>query len=522
MYKLLVVDDEPIIVQRLQACIDWTSVEIDRIYTAYNGSEALEQVQNIKPDIIISDVCMPSLDGISFLKSLREQNIDTQVIFISGFSEFKYVKEALDYGCTGYVTKPIDDEELLEVVKKGISNIKLKQKQSESFQKLQDTLPYAQEHLWIHAINGYFLNNGAFSSECEKLELSYPSSRYMCVCIQIFFQDIADESKKALLTTATVCDMTNFFRNDEISSFCFSPQSCEAVSFVFPEGDSDKGIVIKHIDEIILSIKEFSGCSASYGISGIVDGWENIPTAYQNARKAAIINQGSLSVHLDNNSISSAQMLDQNQIRRFCTFTAEQDFDSVRAEVSSVVSMLPDSISNPQLRSFGFEFANAASSQLLEEGFIHDIISSELSFILLEKLQVVDSKESLSNFLYELSEVLSSDIKMDSLSNSNHVIQEIIKYVDEHYSEPISSKTVADYFYFNPSYFSRLFRTNMSIKFTSYLTNVRLEKAEEMMRTGNMRTSDIATAVGFNDARYFYKIYKQLRGITPKQYREKQ
>ena len=181
---------------------------------------------------------------------------------------------------------------------------------------------------------------------------------------------------------------------------------------------------------------------------------------------------------------------------------------------------MPDSIADYQLCSLGFEITIQCFQELVSSGHLKDLNTSELSYILLPQLQNVRSKQDLESFLIKISNVLSSDIIMENEDNSNRVILDIMKYTDEHFAEPISSRSVAEHFFFNPSYFSRLFRSKVGIRFTSYLTNLRIAKAEEMMLNYNMRTADIAAAVGFSDSRYFYKLYKSIRKITPKQFRE--
>lgn len=522
MYSLLIVDDEPIIVQRLQASINWSSLGIDAVYTAHNGNEALKLVKTQAIDVIISDVCMPSLDGLSLLKTIRESKIDVQVIFISGYSEFAYVKEALDYGGSGYISKPIDEDELLAAVKKTLSAKERKQQITASISRLQESLPYAQERFWINAINGYYLYTETFSEEAAKLDLSYMTDRYLCVCIDIHTVDTLKTSRKALLTFTTVCDLTNFFRNDQISSFFFLPKSCEAVGFIFLDKASITERIKPHIQTIVTSIREFNGCSAEYGISKPYQGWDNISSAYREAKHAAS-DQYNRSCRAEPTyaNISAPPNVDYTWLHLFCLHVANQDLDAVKSDIAKLGESIPAHSSETQLRSLGFELGNASFDEMLANRYLHDVAYSELSFVFLSKIQSITNKESFLRFLYDMASVLISDIQMDNVTHSKYIIQEILNFVDQHYTEQISSKTVADYFYFNPSYFSRLFRSNMNIKFTTYLTNYRLNKAEELMRSSNMRISDIAASVGFNDARYFYKIYKQLRGITPKQFRER-
>lgn len=519
MFKLLIVDDEPIIVQRLQMSIDWYSIGFSKIYAAYNGTEALEIVEKIKPDVIISDVCMPSLDGLSLVKALRERQLDTQVVLVSGFSDFKYVKQALDYGCAGYVTKPIDEEEMLAAVRKCVHNIEKARYTRRINEQLKEALPYAQERFWNNAILRKYPDPKMFSEEGKKVDLKYPNTSYLCLCIGIHFDEETEYAKRSLLTNATVFDLTNLFSNIHLKFFCFSPAIGEAVGFVFSDEPYKTTDYLKTCaTEIQNAVNFFDGCTAKFGLSKVTAGWEHVPDAYQ-AAKWEIQKQDSPAVHSAKQSVFGKNT-DLVFVEELCACIINQDLESSRSIIATYLDAIPDSIAGYQLCSLGFEIASQCTQHLVKAKQLEDANTSELSYILLPQLQNVRTKKDLGDFLIQISRVLASDISMEDEDNSNHIIQDILKYAEEHYPEPISSRSVAEHFYFNPSYFSRLFSSKMGIRFTSYLTNLRIAKAEEMMLSCNMRTADIAAAVGFTDARYFYKIYKSIKGITPKQFRE--
>lgn len=515
MYKLLIIDDEPIIVQRLLLSIDWSKLGIAKLYSAYSGAEAMKIIQDMKPDLIVSDVCMPGLSGIYLAKHIYEAGLNTQVVLISGYSDFHYVKQALDFGCVGYITKPIDADELIAAVQKGVRTIQRKR-------QLRLSLPCAQERFWVNAINGYYPDPCSFQQESQQVSLYYdPAWSYFCICIRICFEGSVDDYKKSLLTNATVFDFTNFFSDTGKDSFFFSPGIGQIVGFVFYDsGNSPTDSTNRHMKEIVAAIEGFDGCTAACGKSGNCSDWGAIPTAYHAARHLAEAAIQPLAQSEARLRYSPSQSIDQGWIASLCCGILTKDLQRIQTVIQNYLVQVPQNYEAIGFRSLGFEIANYISETLVNEGHLRNISASEFSYTLLTHLHDVVDRESLGIFLERISQVLVSDVSMDNESHTNHVIQQILEYVEEHYAEPISSKSVAEHFFFNPSYFSRLFKSEMDIRFTPYLTNFRIEKAEELMRTCNMRTADIAMAVGFTDERYFYKTYKALRGITPRQFRE--
>ena len=119
MLKVLLVDDEPFIMQGLQVLIDWEQEGYEQPRTASNGQEALEVLKDFPADLIIADINMPVKTGLEMLKELRiEQNKDTYVVILSGYAEFSYVQEAMRYACTDYILKPVEKENLTSVLRK--------------------------------------------------------------------------------------------------------------------------------------------------------------------------------------------------------------------------------------------------------------------------------------------------------------------------------------------------------------------------------------------------------------------
>lgn len=517
MYKLLIVDDEPMIVQRLMSSIDWNKLSVSELYSAYNGKEALEIIHRIKPQLIVSDVCMPYPDGLFLAQTIYESGMNAQMILISDNSDFHYVKQALNYGCAGYIAKPVDEDELIKTVQKGIDSINQKQ-------QFIHALPYAQERFWENAINSYYTQSKNFQSESQNLGLFYnPEWSYFCTCMKIHFSTNVDNYKQSLLTSSIVFAFSNYFSKIGTERFFFAPSTGEVAGIIFCDSTIvPSNSIDRHMEEIVATIESFDGCFASYGLSENYSGTSQIPVAYQSARKNA-----DTMVHPPNRSkavvyysqYSQAFYMDNSFIDNLCDNIIAKNSANIETIIQNYLFQIPECSYESVFRLYGFEIITLVSKQLVTRGYFHDMNNSEFTHTLMTQLQDVIDKNSLKIFLLRIIQIMISDINMDSEIHANHVLKDILRYVEKHYAEPISSKSVAEHFFFNPSYFSRFFNAKMNIRFSTYLTNYRIQKAEELMQNTNMRTADIAISVGFTDVHYFYKTYKRLRGITPRQFR---
>lgn len=138
MIKLLVVDDEIWIRERISKEIPWESVQAEVVGTAEDGQEALEMAEELEPDIIITDIRMPGFDGIELLRELRKKSLDIKVILLSGYNDFSYAKEAIKYGAFDYILKPAEDQELLNVVNRCVMTIEIEREKERRIQGLQE------------------------------------------------------------------------------------------------------------------------------------------------------------------------------------------------------------------------------------------------------------------------------------------------------------------------------------------------------------------------------------------------
>lgn len=159
MYRVFLVDDEPWSLEGLKNIIDWTQHGFVISGEADDGETALKRILNLKPDLVVSDIRMPGLDGLKLLEEIRNRKMDTQVLLISGYTDFEYARQALLYGCMGYLVKPVDEKELLQYLKKVKSFLGTKSESEKEEEKQDEEAGYCSDKKQTHMIVAYIQEN---------------------------------------------------------------------------------------------------------------------------------------------------------------------------------------------------------------------------------------------------------------------------------------------------------------------------------------------------------------------------
>ena len=189
MYKLLIVDDEDWIRERLKHTIDWGSMDVEVIGEACDGEEALEKTKMLLPDIVLTDIRMPCINGLEYIKRLRDGNINVKVIIISGFSDFDYARNAIKLGAFDYILKPVDDDDLTGVIKRCIEDINAERSKNLLFirarEQMKESLPLMKRELFINLVNEKFSSEEEIAKEFSYLGVDLLSKCYICFIMEL-------------------------------------------------------------------------------------------------------------------------------------------------------------------------------------------------------------------------------------------------------------------------------------------------------------------------------------------------
>lgn len=524
-YKLLLVDDERFMLSYLKDCISWEKLNVEIIDCALNGADAIEKTRLHKPDLIITDIVMPNMYGLEFIKNIYGQFKNTKIIILSGHQNFDFAKEALLYGVVDYIVKPSLASDIQASVQKAISCI-----EQERINELKFQTAITDFQRSIPDIKKAFLtlltvepSPSVTRQIKEKSEiLGFPLENRYYTCVRVLFDSKAPSIKETL----SVQELGKLEKHlSALSAGALSLFSIERVGICIGILSNLEPVT----DKIILGLNEIiENClpvrvQVTICISKI---FSNIETAYMefhqiqqtlNSRACSFKSHCFLcNAPMDTNDdfpsvfsceayISALRSLTITE----CEHQIHEWFQNAAAHNLSMYRLRRD------LRALLNELDTLLSS--LKTGLsplLHEIDLNEAI------LQQEESLYRLENMLNRLSEIIISRLTDCESAKYPPMIFLACQFIEEHYCEKISVTTLAEQLFLSPNYLSSLFKKHTGSSISEYITLCRVRKAKELMAaSSDMKTYEVADLVGYNDYEYFRKVFKKYVGINPAQYR---
>lgn len=525
MYKLLVVDDEPKHRKCLAEMIRVLRPEY-KVHEAKNGKEALELIESEKMDIVITDIRMPIMDGISFMESINMKMRDIKVIILSGFAYFEYAQKALSLGAFDYVLKPVNEAKILELLVKVEDAIDEENKEQQHKIKIEKQLntafPAYIDQKFNGLVNGYL--NIDDMSEIESI-FPYRGNGFV----------IATEISR-------LSDLLKDYSNDEIYEMKLNVKQWMKET-LNPVGHTISFFLEINRNIMITILNTNLTCE-----TGLKDDPYMLNTFAQNLKSSygfdVFIGIGSICTDIFSSIRQSfdesLQALnykfyeDQKRVFLFEDYKGNSHSDITKEYelIGKVREAL--SISDFQKASEPIYKLCEDTNKIIPPQQLKELIEdSVIGFIkqpqnLLQGEQrtklISDAKKSfaMAENLRELLQAVDDIIiclKGLKSSKNDKIIKACEKYISENYMKDIPLESIAEMFCFNPSYFSSYFKNNTGMNFSDYLQKIRMEKAGELLRKHNLKVYEVAERVGYQNVKYFNKVFKKEFGVSPDEYR---
>ena len=535
--RLLIAEDELWLRKRLVSTIDWSSYGISEVYEAEDGGEALEIALKEKPDIVITDIRMPELSGIDLMKKLNENSIFSKMIVVSGYDDFEYAQGALRMGAINYLLKPVDEEELLDSVKRCVEELKKEKNKETVFDKQSAAFEMLMEHIYEDLIFE--------TSEKRTEELLQKLSR----------KEIGFPFQSAAVVNMQVREHT-FFVNDKVKSDMWSvyqwlrrnlQEDCYECQYLYMRGsqivlllfgDDLEAKFMERVENwvqlILEALQKKLNISLFMAAGDVTDDFSGIHRSYEMAQKKIKEKRAEEKRILALRNQETEQELNT----RFDDVYGEYDFkllikeirngDSEKAqtELQAILqssSRRLQSADMMKLQLFYMNFINRIAGACLPECEAYaDELAMQCMTVMRELIYigsdtiVTEMWDCLRKFVEKLVEVYQEN----NGKRKHWMIDQVLQYVEENYNTALSTRDIAGRFFMNTSYFSKLFHEQMGCTFSNYLINVRVEKAKMMLTQTNMKLYDIAEAVGYTNVQYFSTIFKEKEGLTPSAFRQ--
>ena len=517
MYKVFLVDDEYRIKERLQNLADWESTPFVFCGEASDGEMALSQINELKPDIVITDIQMPFMDGLELATILKSNMPWIQIIILSGYDEFEYAKSALKIGVTDYLLKPIKFEELRKVLDKAIKQIDDEKAQSRKLLQMEDRLnsikTLQKDMLFETLIRGKF-DTKELIEQYKEYAIELICKYYIVIDVKIscesgidyievktFCRTALEKIQKILLYYKTQDRLIVVLRNNK-------EQELIEQAFLLAG-------TIKH------GINQIKMHRTIIGIGNTVTRLSDVCKSYSDANRArSFLNDMNLDQIL---YIKDVEKMFSDE----AFYTEKNRLDGLsRLEASEVDAFLAEIFDDEKYEERMYRYhiiynivfqCNHIISSL--GGRVKDILPeiSEkdiVDMVGFEKKALVAALKKLVNGTIEYR-------KENSVSKYSEVIWRAKNYIYDHYSDSgLSLNEVAGHVCLSPNHFSMVFSNETQTTFIEFLTKTRIESAKKLLIDTDLKLSIIANHVGYNEPQYFSYIFKKHTGQTPSAFRE--
>ena len=547
MVKLFLVEDEIVMRDGIKSQINWEKEDIEFVGEASDGELAWPMILETRPDILLTDIKMPFMDGLELSALVRKELPNTAIIILSGYDEFVYAQKAVSLGVTDYLLKPLPPGKLLECIRRVQEKIEQEREGSEGAfsEELAREQKDAEKNLLFRALVTNDRSLSEILAMADHLGIHISARYYAVMLMTVHGKENAmpdEELRTDLSSIPEQIDGWFFFdRNENGFALIGSANSIQELS------DTQK----KLLERLKKRLEADPDHTWFIGVGKTVNRISDIEKAYYSANKAfswrfitglnrvafadekGSVNVNGTSLH-DSSAVFvpevpkipveldvSGAVMNENSRKMLENYLKTGTYEEAEPFMEGVF----DSIGEKNLGSYLFltylsmDLYFAMVRFLRELGRRVDEIDEtcgDINTLLKNRVTVEEAREYLTGYLKEL--ILLRDHNTEK--RYSRILREAVTYIDENFDhEDISLNRVAQTIGMSPNHFSSIFSQEMGMTFIEYLISRRMERAKELLRTTQLRSSEIAYRVGYRDPHYFSSTFKKMQGTTPREYR---
>ena len=523
MYKLLIVDDEEIELNAFQVMIGHHFEDIT-VLSAENGIDAIELARKEKPELVFMDIEMPGINGLAAISEIKRENPKTRFVIHTAYGNFDYAQKAIKVGADDYLLKPVKMSALIETIERNIEAIKEEENALHAFQQLEEKLaqlkPYIEKDIIFSVINGVegheILRQYASVFEIKK-------KKAYCVILKV------DSLRHEQATLDVNLEQKNKISEEIVALL---KQVCQCIASEYISGSV---LAIIPLENYIreYDVRVWSTNLASYirnklkqkadikvGIGGLSPNFENIHTSYMEAYRAMCIDTKDMPViHFEDVKGNDASDMDslteaENQLGRAIVMRNKAEAQRLSKKIFELIVIGANNnvaiIKSKILETF------AIVKRYIENNTINSIAVSAYNDI--ELLATITDKNILEKRFAAFVTTIMEEMNTMSSKRNSLIVSDVKKYIEDNYDKEISLEDAAAKVCVTPYYLSRLFKKEMGNNFNNYLTDIRLNKAKQLLRNTSKSIKEIAYDAGFNSQAYFCRVFKKKEDKTPSEY----
>lgn len=528
LYKVILVDDEEEVREAIRKRINWEEIGFTVAGTAENGEEALELAENCEPDVVMTDIQMPFMDGLTMLRKMKEKLPDLRSVIFSGYDDFEYAKEAIRLESEEYILKPVDADELRAIFIRIKDRLDEQIKQRRNVELLskyyEDSRPMMKEQLIIGLLEGRELQFDLDRYQ-KDFDLHIESAFYCAGAFRITpVSDDAAKLNKNLMAVSLKQIVAERFKDVlSVEAFVYLDTVCVLARL---KSTQEYPVFVEEMDRICKIAHRSLDANVCAGIGRVYGNAESIHTSFLEAKDAFhhrifVGENQAICISDVDPQRPLEDYVSEKQIRHIMRQVKVGTKESIEKEIRDFVDKLKRSnINLNQLQIFYAEFV----VELLRFSRGHSISLSETGFGSIntnEEMAGFSSMDDFAGRLIELTVTLWEKISNGRMDSAKKLAEDAKQYIADHYGESkLSVDEICSYLGVGTSYFSSVFKKETGVSFVTYLTGVRMNEAQRLLDTTDEKSYIIAGMVGYEEPNYFSYVFKKHFGISPSKYRK--
>lgn len=541
MLKIFLAEDEVIVRETIKRMIPWENLEFELVGEAADGEMALPLLLRQKPDLLITDIKMPFMDGLTLAKVAKKEIPGLKVVILSGYDDFNYAKQAINIGVEDYLLKPITKNALIERLTEIRSRYEHEKTQKEYYEKFHREMQAYEKNSsrdFFEALVRGSMDMMEIYRRSEKLGLDIVAEAYNVLIFTMNCEeDFSGQREGYSEWEAESLELLEEFFSENTSAMLFR---CNIFSY---------GVLIKGQKETI----EENTRSCVSEIQRIFDRKEQKRQWFVAAGEPVErLSQIQKSYYSASRAFSQRYLYDENIL--YYDEMTSMEKKNVTEDDSTYLQKVDVNALNPAIlqkflsnglleetENFVKDYFYAIGQEPLESLVFRNYVTLNVRFSVMSFLKEIgcdtrtleqedtedvlsESSKSLENAIAYAEKIISQAIALRDQNSGNKnrsILKTAVDFIDSHYmEEDMSLNKAANAANVSANHFSALFSQNMGQTFIEYLTNLRMNKAKEYLRCTSMRSSEIAGEIGYKDAHYFSYLFKKTQGMTPSDYRK--
>ncbi len=530
MIRVIIADDETRICKLIINLINWDELGMQIVGVADNGIDALSLVERENPDIVITDIRMPGYDGLEMIEKAKNINEKLEFIIISGYEEFAYAQKAMEYGVKDYLCKPINKNSLLKALRRVNDSLKIKNRQS-SLEKEYQTIKKDIRKIRASFVKNLILFKADGFKECSCEEINqnhyfhFREGIFRVVSIKIDGSSKANQNSDEIIAKMAGTMQTSLPELTYDAEIIHTNSNLYVLINYGPdEKEKIESVFTKILNESKDRLTTF-GLMITIGYGEEVEDLKKITASIESAKRAIDdrILKGTGQI-ITFSKTKSGGIYNEDRFyeltKKFIKAVELVDTEEIKKVINTFKEELRhESICGSELKRLVREIGNTYYLTMRNNKIkIHDAFEEQTQ---LEK--TIDNSYSMELLFQELVKHITlslSKLAEDKTQKNLGQIRQAKIYIEENYMKNITLEDLGSYLGFNSSYFSSLFKKETGVSFVEYLSKIRIEKAKELLKEPGLRIQDVCLMVGYNDVKYFTKLFIRHTGLKPNEFRK--